>query len=292
MTTKTHWNGLLDVMGRPAWAGEFREDWLEFDCTKDNVRKFREHFRAWIASQDKIAVTDAAQQAGGARVPVNTAADLPGLPEPVCVNDSPDPWQVAGPGCRARNARDASGGAGGDVLGIVTTAGRGWAFQTDYTAHWSAVGRRALAAHGEPPGRGVRGAGRRVVSGGRRAGLVTGRVAHGAAAERAPCPGPAPVRRAGPSPRATPPRATARRSTCATPRASASMDAASKLIGAGVGHRSSVLPQRDRLQVRFRAGAVPVQFRFSSGAANPPAASGRRRPAGYPDLSTTRRRGE
>lgn len=78
MTTKAHWNGLLDVMGRPAWADEFREDWLEFDCTKDNVRRFREHFRAWIAKQDKVPVTDAAQKAGVAMVPVNTAADLPG----------------------------------------------------------------------------------------------------------------------------------------------------------------------------------------------------------------------
>ncbi|MEZ5742613.1 MAG: CoA transferase [Sphingomonadaceae bacterium] len=77
MTTKVHWNGLLDVMGNPDWASEFREDWLEFDCTRENVVKFRDYFRPWIAQQDKVAVTEAAQKAGVAMVPVNTAADLP-----------------------------------------------------------------------------------------------------------------------------------------------------------------------------------------------------------------------
>ncbi|MCB2059047.1 MAG: CoA transferase [Novosphingobium sp.] len=77
MTTKAHWNGLCSLMGNPDWVGEFREDWLEFDCTRDNVKKFRDHFRPWIAEQDKIPVTEAAQKAGVAMVPVNTAADLP-----------------------------------------------------------------------------------------------------------------------------------------------------------------------------------------------------------------------
>lgn len=77
MTTRTHWNGLCGLMGNPAWAAEFREDWLEFDCTRDNVERFRAHFCAWIATQDKHPVTEAAQKAGVAMVPVNTAADLP-----------------------------------------------------------------------------------------------------------------------------------------------------------------------------------------------------------------------
>jgi len=77
MTTKTHWNGLCGLMGNPAWAAEFREDWLEFDCTRENVTRFRDHFRQWIATQDKHPVTEAAQKAGVAMVPVNTAADLP-----------------------------------------------------------------------------------------------------------------------------------------------------------------------------------------------------------------------
>jgi len=77
MTTKAHWLGLCALMGSPEWAATFREDWLEFDCTKDNVARFREHFSAWIARQEKIPITEAAQKAGVAMVPVNTAADLP-----------------------------------------------------------------------------------------------------------------------------------------------------------------------------------------------------------------------
>lgn len=77
MTTKGHWNALRGLMREPAWAGEFREDWLEFDCTKDNVARFREHFATWIARQEKMPITEAAQKAGVAMVPVNTAADLP-----------------------------------------------------------------------------------------------------------------------------------------------------------------------------------------------------------------------
>ena len=77
MTTKAHWNGLLEIMGNPDWAGEFREDWLEFDCTRENVVKFRDYFRAWIAEQEKVPITEAAQKAGVAMVPVSTAADLP-----------------------------------------------------------------------------------------------------------------------------------------------------------------------------------------------------------------------
>ncbi|MEJ5976514.1 CoA transferase [Novosphingobium sp. PS1R-30] len=77
MTTKGHWNGLRQLMGDPDWAKEFREDWLEFDCTKDNVVRFREKFSEWIAGQEKLAITEAAQKGGVAMVPVNTAADLP-----------------------------------------------------------------------------------------------------------------------------------------------------------------------------------------------------------------------
>ncbi len=77
MTTRGHWLALCGLMGNPAWTGSFREDWLEFDCTKDNVVRFREQFIPWIAQQDKMAITEAAQKAGVAMVPVNTAADLP-----------------------------------------------------------------------------------------------------------------------------------------------------------------------------------------------------------------------
>lgn len=77
MTSKAHWNGLLSLMGHPKWATDLREDWLEFDCTKPNVAHFREHFTAWIADKAKMPITEAAQKAGVAMVPVSTAADLP-----------------------------------------------------------------------------------------------------------------------------------------------------------------------------------------------------------------------
>lgn len=77
MTTKAHWHALCQLMGDPDWARTFRKDWLEFDCTKDNVARFRQHFAEWIAGQEKMPITEAAQKAGVAMVPVNTAADLP-----------------------------------------------------------------------------------------------------------------------------------------------------------------------------------------------------------------------
>jgi len=77
MTTKGHWNALRELMGDPEWAKAFREDWLEFDCTNANVAEFRKHFTDWILRQEKMPITEAAQKAGIAMVPVNTAADLP-----------------------------------------------------------------------------------------------------------------------------------------------------------------------------------------------------------------------
>ena len=77
MTTRQHWQALCQLMGNPAWAASLREDWLEFDCTPANVATFRGNFASWIAQQEKLPITEAAQKAGVAMVPVNTAADLP-----------------------------------------------------------------------------------------------------------------------------------------------------------------------------------------------------------------------
>jgi crotonobetainyl-CoA:carnitine CoA-transferase CaiB-like acyl-CoA transferase len=77
MTTKAHWSTLGELMGMPAWHGEFEADWLEFHCTRERVEQFRAHFRPWIAGQQKLKITEAAQKAGLAMVPINTAADLP-----------------------------------------------------------------------------------------------------------------------------------------------------------------------------------------------------------------------
>lgn len=77
MTTKAHWSALGELMGNPGWFGQFEPDWLEFHCTRDRVEQFRALFRPWIALQEKLAITEAAQKAGLAMVPINTAADLP-----------------------------------------------------------------------------------------------------------------------------------------------------------------------------------------------------------------------
>ena len=77
MTTKAHWQALSALMGDPAWVGLFEPDWLEFHCTRERVEQFRAAFRPWIAEQDKLGITEAAQKAGLAMVPINTAADLP-----------------------------------------------------------------------------------------------------------------------------------------------------------------------------------------------------------------------
>jgi crotonobetainyl-CoA:carnitine CoA-transferase CaiB-like acyl-CoA transferase len=81
MTTKAHWKALCALMGDPDWVSDFPEDWLEFHCTPDRVGEFRRHFSEWIALQEKLPITEAAQQAGVAMVPVNTAADLPENPQ-------------------------------------------------------------------------------------------------------------------------------------------------------------------------------------------------------------------
>ena len=77
MTTTGHWSALGELMGNPEWFAEFQPDWLEFHCTQDRVDQFRKLFRPWIAAQEKLAITEAAQKAGLAMVPINTAADLP-----------------------------------------------------------------------------------------------------------------------------------------------------------------------------------------------------------------------
>lgn len=76
MMTRAHWNGLKELMGNPAWAEEFSEDWLEFHCTPDRVATFRAQFRPWIALQQRNEVSTSAQKLGVPLVPVNTAADL------------------------------------------------------------------------------------------------------------------------------------------------------------------------------------------------------------------------
>ena len=81
MTTRGHWQALLKLAGEPEWSSRFPPDWLEFHCTRDKVEEFRELIRPWISMQEKIPITEAAQQLGLAMVPVNTAADVPLNPQ-------------------------------------------------------------------------------------------------------------------------------------------------------------------------------------------------------------------
>jgi crotonobetainyl-CoA:carnitine CoA-transferase CaiB-like acyl-CoA transferase len=64
-------------MDHPDWITTFPDDWLEFYCTPDRVAEFRAHFAAWLKTQHKNAVSEAAQRLGVALVAVNNAADLP-----------------------------------------------------------------------------------------------------------------------------------------------------------------------------------------------------------------------
>ena len=77
MTTQGHWQALLKLAGNPEWSSRFPLDWLEFHCTREKVEEFRELIRPWLAEQEKIPITEAAQKLGLAMVPVNTAADVP-----------------------------------------------------------------------------------------------------------------------------------------------------------------------------------------------------------------------
>lgn len=81
ITTKAHWQALVELMGAPDWAKAFPEDWLEFHCTRDRVADFRARFAEWSVKQEKVATSEAAQKRGLAIVPVNTAADLPLNPQ-------------------------------------------------------------------------------------------------------------------------------------------------------------------------------------------------------------------
>ena len=81
MTTKAHWQALSRLMGNPAWAAEFPEDWLEFQCTPGRVADFRTKFAEWARLQDKHWASEEGQKLGVAIVPVNSAADLPDNPQ-------------------------------------------------------------------------------------------------------------------------------------------------------------------------------------------------------------------
>jgi crotonobetainyl-CoA:carnitine CoA-transferase CaiB-like acyl-CoA transferase len=76
MSDHTHWAALRTLMGEPAWMEAFPERWLERENTRERVAKCREEVGAWLATQDRIDISDKAQKLGLQLVPVADASDL------------------------------------------------------------------------------------------------------------------------------------------------------------------------------------------------------------------------
>lgn len=81
MSAPAHWEALRSLLGDPAWMREFPERWLERDCTPERVAQCRNHIAHWLETQDKDAVSAAAQKLGLTLVPVNDAQDLLRCPQ-------------------------------------------------------------------------------------------------------------------------------------------------------------------------------------------------------------------
>jgi crotonobetainyl-CoA:carnitine CoA-transferase CaiB-like acyl-CoA transferase len=81
MTSRTHWLGVKELMGRPEWLEAFEDDWLEFSVTSEKVAAFQRGFAAWVRGLAKESAADQAQRLGVPLVPVNEAADLHHSPQ-------------------------------------------------------------------------------------------------------------------------------------------------------------------------------------------------------------------
>lgn len=81
MTSRAHWLGVKQLMGRPAWLDDFDDDWLEFSVTPEKVATFQQGFAAWVRDLSKETAADEAQRLGVPLVPVNEAADLHHSPQ-------------------------------------------------------------------------------------------------------------------------------------------------------------------------------------------------------------------
>jgi crotonobetainyl-CoA:carnitine CoA-transferase CaiB-like acyl-CoA transferase len=76
-----HWTALKELMGAPAWMGDFPDDWLEFGVTSERNEAFRRGFADWVRTRDKEEVSDAGQKLGLPMAPVNDASDLQRSPQ-------------------------------------------------------------------------------------------------------------------------------------------------------------------------------------------------------------------
>ncbi|MEE3752891.1 CaiB/BaiF CoA transferase family protein [Mycobacterium intracellulare] len=81
LTSRAHWLGVKELMGRPIWLDDFDDDWLEFSVTPDKVVAFQRGFAAWVRDLSKETAADEAQRLGVPLVPVNEAADLHRSPQ-------------------------------------------------------------------------------------------------------------------------------------------------------------------------------------------------------------------
>jgi crotonobetainyl-CoA:carnitine CoA-transferase CaiB-like acyl-CoA transferase len=76
MSAPSHWTGLAELLGHPAWMKDFPANWLERGLTAERIATVRKHLGAWLLTQDKDAAADAAQSLGLTMVPLNDAGDL------------------------------------------------------------------------------------------------------------------------------------------------------------------------------------------------------------------------
>lgn len=76
MSAPAHWDAVAGMMGNPEWMQAFPADWLEKGCTPERVAECRKHLAAFLKTQEKVAISEAAQKLGLTMVPVNNAGDL------------------------------------------------------------------------------------------------------------------------------------------------------------------------------------------------------------------------
>jgi crotonobetainyl-CoA:carnitine CoA-transferase CaiB-like acyl-CoA transferase len=81
MSDAGHWEALRELMGRPAWMEPFPPHWLEREPTPERVALCRREITAWLATQDRDAVSETAQRRGLMMVPLNQPEDLLGSPQ-------------------------------------------------------------------------------------------------------------------------------------------------------------------------------------------------------------------
>jgi crotonobetainyl-CoA:carnitine CoA-transferase CaiB-like acyl-CoA transferase len=73
--TPVHWPALTELLGSPAWTGDFPPDWL-FNVTANQLATFRQHFSEWVRDKLVDPLCEKAQAIGIPMVRVNDAAQI------------------------------------------------------------------------------------------------------------------------------------------------------------------------------------------------------------------------